>query len=153
MAISVGRRQFIFALRWCCRCICHVGRTHSEVRCAGDRSSSGLLTPEGVHVTSNRIYPGSEPGGVSSTVQNVKIEYRWAHGQFDQLPALAADLVRQRVTVVADIRHLASALAAKNPQPQPTPIVFVTGDDPVHAGLVDGIASADPAPMSLACTC
>ena len=70
--------------------------------------------------------------------QNVSIEYRWAEGQYDRLPALAADLVRMRVAVIATMGD--GAYAAKAAQPvkgsDAIPIVFALGDDPVAVGLV-----------------
>ena len=67
--------------------------------------------------------------------RNIKIEYRWAEGHNDRLPALAADLVGSGVNVIVTPGSLASALAAEGTT-STIPIVFETGADPVATGLV-----------------
>src|SRR6266567_3432237 len=67
--------------------------------------------------------------------ENMAIEYRWAENQIDRLPALAGDLVRRKVSVIAAGGSPASALAAKSATTT-TPIVFMNAADPVRIGLV-----------------
>src|SRR6516165_7206233 len=71
--------------------------------------------------------------------RNVAVEYRWAEGEFDRLPAMAADLVSRKVAVIStgapDVAVRAAMAATKT-----IPIVFVTASDPVAAGFVPSLS-------------
>jgi ABC-type uncharacterized transport system substrate-binding protein len=86
------------------------------------------------------FHQGLNQAGYSDR-QDVAIEYRWAEGQYDRLPALAADLVRSKVGVIVSAGGDPAAQAAKAATAT-IPIVFVTGTDPI-----------DRAAISQACMC
>jgi putative ABC transport system substrate-binding protein len=79
----------------------------------------------------------SETGYVEG--QNVAVEYHWLEGQYDRVPAVMADLVRRRVTVIAVPSGNTISLAAKAATVT-IPIVFAVGEDPVKLGLVPSLA-------------
>jgi putative ABC transport system substrate-binding protein len=75
--------------------------------------------------------------GVSAG-SSLRIENRWAEGQYDRLPALAADLIDHRVGIIIAL-YLVAARAAKAAT-QTVPVVFITGSDPIVEGLVPSLS-------------
>jgi putative ABC transport system substrate-binding protein len=98
---------------------------------------SGRSPEDSVHLVAAFRQGLGEAGFVEG--QNITIEYRWALGQYDRLPALAADLVSRRVAVLAALGGDVSALAAKQAT-STIPIVIGIGGDPIKAGLVESIS-------------
>jgi putative tryptophan/tyrosine transport system substrate-binding protein len=101
----------------------------------------GFLYPTSFDAETDRLRAFRQ--GLSDTGyvegENVAIEYRFAHNQLERLPALAADIVRQRVTVIVVSGGPSVVLAAKAATTT-IPIVFLIGDDPVKLGLVASLA-------------
>ena len=96
----------------------------------------GFLNGASPDLSAHLVRPFHEGLGEAGFVdgRNVTIEFRWANGQYDRLPALAADLVGRQVTVIA-ATSTPTGLPAKAAT-STIPIVFVTGSDPVELGLV-----------------
>jgi putative ABC transport system substrate-binding protein len=81
-----------------------------------------------------------EAGFVEGT--NIVVEYRWALGEYEKLPALAGDLVKRRVAVIAAVGGDVSGRAAEQAT-STIPIVFGSGSDPVKAGLVKSLSKPE----------
>ena len=100
----------------------------------------GFLGSQSPDVTADYLrgfHQGLKDGGYIED-QTVLVDYRWAQGQLDRLPALAADLVRRRVAVIAASGGPAAESAAK--ATTSIPIVFTVAEDPVRMGLVASLA-------------
>jgi putative tryptophan/tyrosine transport system substrate-binding protein len=132
MAADIGRRQFISALGGAA-----IGwplPAHAQQPAKPEIGFLHSLSPNAIGHQLEGFHEGlNETGYIEG--QNVVIESRWADGQYDRLPALAADLVRLRVNVIVAGGGAVTAAAAREATTT-IPIVFTNGDDPIRAGLV-----------------
>jgi putative ABC transport system substrate-binding protein len=136
MALGPGRRQFIFALGGATVAWPLVVQAQQPALPVVGFISGG--SADGFMREVAAFRKGlNETGTVEG--QTVMVEYHWLEGQYDRLPALMADLVRQQVAVIATPGSLPAALAAKTATAT-IPIVFGIGDDPVRRGLVASLA-------------
>ena len=94
---------------------------------------SGRSPEDSAHIASAFRQGLADEGFIEG--RTVRIEYRWANGDYDKLPALAADLVEQKVAVLVGVGGDVSAAAAVKAT-KTIPVVFGMGSDPVKAGLV-----------------
>jgi putative ABC transport system substrate-binding protein len=129
---GVRRREFFIALIGLTVVRSRAARAQQSAKAVGGFLSSLSRDPT-AHLTAGFLRGLGDAGFVDG--QNVVVEYRWAEGQYDRLPKLAAELVDHPVAVLFAAAPPA-ALAAKAATTK-IPVVFVSGDDPIRSGLVE----------------
>src|SRR5580658_1831295 len=135
MAIRSGRRHFISVLGGTVAWPLVVRAQQPTMPTIGFLNA-GSAGPFAQYVTGFR-QGLSDAGYVEG--HNISIDFLWAEGQYDRLPALAADLVQRGVAVIVVSGGAVSAFAAKAAT-STIPILFVIGDDPVKTGLVPSLS-------------
>src|SRR6516162_7774577 len=130
MTVTIGRRELLTALGGAAATWPLAARAQQPAM-----PVIGFLHSASPGTFSRFVIKGLEQAGFVEG-RSVRIEYRWAAGQYDRLATMAADLVRQQVNVLVAGGGEPSPLAAKAAT-STIPIVFVIGSDPVKVGLVE----------------
>jgi putative ABC transport system substrate-binding protein len=135
MAIGISRRNFISALGMAATWPLAVRAQQPAMPVIGWLSGTSA---EASKPTLGAFQNALADAGYAEG-RNIQFEYRWADGRYDQLPAMAADLVVRRVALIASGGGEPAAYAAKAAT-STIPIVMVVGDDPVQEGLVASLS-------------